>query len=309
MRPFLCGVELGGSKCVCLIGTGPDDIAARITVSTGNDPDSTLRRIEEILRNWKVVYGPFSAIGLASFGPLDLRTDSATFGHITSTVKPGWSGTDVVGRLARDLGVPIGFNTDVNSAALAESRWGLARGLSDFAYITVGTGVGVGLIVGGKPVFGCNHTELGHIRIARQPGDAWPGICPFHGDCVEGLASGPAIAARAGVSAEEIPDESPVWEVVAHALAQLLHTIVLATAPRCILVGGGVPQARPHILTRVRRLLVESLNGYLDLQELTGGLDHYVVAPGLGALVGPLGALAIAADAYAKARPAHTIAS
>jgi fructokinase len=303
MRPLLCGVELGGSKCVCLIGTGPDDIAAQVNVPTGSNPDWTLRRIEEILRSWTALYGPCSAIGLASFGPLDLRTDSATYGCITSTVKPGWSGIDVVGRLARALGVPIGFNTDVNGAALAESRWGLARGLSDFAYITVGTGVGVGLIVAGQPVFGCNHTELGHIRIARRRGDLWPGICPFHGDCVEGLASGPAIAARAGLSAQQVLDDSPVWELVAHALAQLLHTIVLATAPRCILVGGGVPQARPQILTRVRRLLVESLNGYLDLQELTGGMDRYVIAPGLGGLAGPLGALAIAADAYAKACP------
>jgi fructokinase len=219
-------------------------------------------------------------------------------------VKPGWSGTDVVGRFSRDPSVPIGFNTDVNSAALAESRWGLARGLSDFAYVTVGTGVGVGLVVGGKPVFGCNHTELGHVRIARRQGDMWPGICRFHGDCVEGLASGPAIAARTGISAEKVSDDSPVWELVAHALAQLLHTIVLATAPRCILIGGGVFHARPHMFERVRRLLVESLNGYLDLEELTGGIARYVVPPGLGALAGPLGALAIAADAYGGARAA-----
>jgi fructokinase len=305
MRPLLCGVELGGSKCVCLIGTGPDDIAAQVTVPTGSDPGATLKQIEEILRSWKGIYGSFSALGLASFGPLDLRADSPTFGHITSTVKPGWSGTDVVGRLSRDLSVPIGFNTDVNSAALAESRWGHARGLADFAYITVGTGVGVGLVVGGKPVFGCNHTELGHMRIVRRQGDMWPGICHFHGDCVEGLASGPAIAARTGISAEKVSDDSPVWELVAHALAQLLHTIVLATAPRCILIGGGVFQARPQMFERVRRLLVESLNGYLDLENLTGEIARYVVPPGLGALAGPLGALAIAADAYNGARMAR----
>jgi fructokinase len=307
-QPLLCGVELGGSKCVCLIGTGPADIVAEATVATGSDPGATLQKIDEIIRNWQRLYGRFSAIGLASFGPVDLRADSATFGQITSTVKPGWGGTDLVGRLARPLGVPTGFNTDVNGAALAEGRWGRACGLSDFAYITVGTGVGVGLIVAGKPVFGCNHTELGHIRIARRPGDTWPGICRFHGDCVEGLASGPAIAARAGLLAQEIPDDSPVWELAAYALAQLLHTLVLATAPRCILVGGGVMQARPQILTRMRRLLVESLNAYLDLQELVGPMDRYVVAPGLGALAGPLGALAIAADACAAARAAQATA-
>jgi fructokinase len=301
-RPLLCGVELGGTKCVCLLGTGPDDIVAQVTFPTTPDPSATLEPIAGVLRSWKETYGPFAAIGLASFGPLDLRPASHGFGHITSTVKPGWAGVDVVDRLGRVHGVPIGFNTDVNGAALAEGRWGSARALADFAYITVGTGVGVGLVVGGKPVFGCNHCELGHIRIARRPGDLWPGICKFHGDCVEGLASGPAIAARAGVSAERVPDDDPAWELAAHALTQLVHTIVLATAPRRILVGGGVVQARPQLLGHVRRLLTQSLNGYLDLEELTGGVDRYVVPPGLGALAGPLGALALAAQAYAASQ-------
>jgi fructokinase len=143
------------------------------------------------------------------------------------------------------------------------------------------------------------------VRIARRPGDRWPGICRFHGDCVEGLACGPAIAARAGLLAAQIPDDNPVWELAAYALAQLLHTIVLATAPRRILVGGGVVQARPQILGHVRRLLIESLNGYLDLEDLTGGVERYVVPPALGALAGPLGALALAADAYAASQPAR----
>jgi fructokinase len=304
-RPLLCGVELGGTKCVCLLGSHPDDIRARTALPTGTDPDETLREIAAVLRTWKVTYGPFGAIGLASFGPLDLRAGSRSFGHIVSTVKPGWGGVDIVGPLGRIHGVPVGFNTDVNGAALAEGRWGSARNLADFAYVTVGTGVGVGLIVGGQPVFGCNHCELGHVRIARRPGDLWPGICPFHGACVEGLASGPAIAARAGRSAEDIPDDSPVWELAAHALSQLFHTMVLATAPRRILVGGGVVQARPQILGHVRRLLIESLNGYLDLEELSGGIDRYVVPPGLGALAGPLGALALAADACAMSQAAR----
>jgi fructokinase len=304
-RPLLCGVELGGSKCVCLLGADPEDIRARIALPSSTDADETLRQIAEVLRGWKETYGPFGAIGLASFGPLDLRAGSRSFGHIVSTVKPGWDGVDVVGRLGRIHGVPVGFNTDVNGAALAEGRWGSARNLADFAYVTVGTGVGVGLVVGGQPVFGCNHCELGHVRIARWPGDLWPGICRFHGDCVEGLASGPAIAARAGSLAKDIPDDSPVWELAAHALAQLFHTMVLATAPRRILVGGGVVQARPQILGYVRRLLIESLNGYLDLEELSGGIDRYVVPPGLGALAGPLGALALAADAHAMSRAAR----
>jgi fructokinase len=302
--PLLCGVELGGTKCVCLIGTSPTDILAQRVIPTASDSGETLRQIAEVLHGWKHTYAPFRAIGLASFGPLDLRPHSSSFGHITSTVKPGWAGIDVVGRLGRVHGVPIGFNTDVNGAAIAECRWGHALDLADFAYITVGTGVGVGLVVGGKPVFGCNHTELGHLRVVRRPKDVWPGICRFHGDCVEGMASGPAIAARAGLAAEEIPDDSPVWGFAAHALAQLIHAIVLATAPQRILVGGGVAQARPQMLGLVRRLLVDSLNGYLDLEELTGGVDRYVVPPGLGALSGPLGALALAADAYAMAQAA-----
>ena len=203
---------------------------------------------------------------------------------------------DVARRLAKLFPVPVGFDTDVNGAALAEGRWGAAKHLADFAYVTVGTGVGVGLVVDGRPAYGFSHSELGHIRIARKAGDLWQGACTFHGDCVEGLASGVAIAARAGLPASQIPRDSPVWELVAHALAQLLHTIVLATAPRRILIGGGVAHGRPELLRLVRRQLVESLNGYLKLEELAGGIDGYAVAPGLGSLAGPLGALALAAD-------------
>lgn len=297
-RPLLAGIELGGTKCVCVLGTGPNDVRAQTRVPTG-ESDATLKEIAAVLDDWHATHGPLAAIGLASFGPLDLRPSSETYGYVASTVKSGWGGTDLVGRLGGTRGVPVGFNTDVNAAAIAESRWGRARGLSDFAYVTVGTGVGVGLIVNGRPVFGCNHTELGHVRISRLPGDAWPGACRFHGDCVEGLASGPAIAARAGIPAPEIPRDSPVWEPVAHALGQLLHTMLLATAPRRILIGGGVVEARPELLVRVRQRLLESLNRYVDLEELTGGIDQYIVAPRLGSLAGPLGALALAADAYA----------
>jgi fructokinase len=296
--PLLAGIELGGTKCVCILGTGPDDVRAQARVRTG-ECDATLEQLSAVLDGWQATHGPLGAIGLASFGPLDLRPGSETYGYIASTVKSGWGGTDLVGRLGGTRGIPVGFNTDVNAAAVAEGRWGRARGLSDFAYVTVGTGVGVGLIVNGRPVFGCNHTELGHVRISRLAGDSWPGACLFHGDCVEGLASGPAIAARAGIPAHEIPRASPVWEPVAHALSQLLHTMLLATAPQRILVGGGVVEARPELLVRVRQLLIESVNDYVDLEELTGGIDEYIVAPRLGSLAGPLGALALAADASA----------
>jgi fructokinase len=216
-------------------------------------------------------------------------------------VKAGWDGADIFSALGKHRGIPALLNTDVNGAALAEGRWGAARGLNDYAYITVGTGVGVGLVVSGATVFGCNHTEMGHIRIARLPGDTWPGICHYHGACVEGLASGPAIAARAGAPGQQLPADHPVWESVAHALGQLLHALLATTAPQRILVGGGVIEHRPELISRIQEAFVKSVNGYLDLEDLTGGTDRYVVSPGLGALAGPLGALALAADAHSAA--------
>jgi len=299
VRPLLAGVELGGTKCICILGTGPDDIRAQIAISTGSDPGTTLRRIENVLREWSAVHGGIEALGIASFGPIDLSRRSATYGFITSTPKPGWRSTDVCGPLAGAFGVPVGFDTDVNGAALAERCWGAARGLEDFAYVTVGTGVGVGLIVNGRPVHGFGHPELGHIRIARMRGDDWPGVCAFHGDCVEGLASGGAIAARAGRPADDLASDSPIWEPVTDALAQLVHTVMLATAPRRILIGGGVFTVRPELFAAVRRRLIESLQGYLNLSELIGSIEEYLVPPGLGALAGPLGALALAVEAVA----------
>jgi fructokinase len=296
VEPLLAGVELGGTKCVCILGTGPEDIRAQVRVQTRSS-EPTLTEIAGVFASWRTRYGLPEGLGIASFGPLDLRPASRTFGHVVSTVKPGWDGADVLGRLAQGCSIPVEINTDVNGAALAEGRWGAARGLEDFAYVTVGTGIGVGLIVAGQTVFGCNHTELGHVRIARAAGDTWPGNCPYHGDCIEGLASGPAIAARTGAAPSDMSPTHPAWDLVAHALGQLAHNLVLATAPRRILFGGGVVQARPELLVRVREHLVDSLNGYVRTDELTRGISEYIVPPGLGALAGPLGALALAADA------------
>lgn len=298
-QPLLAGVELGGTKCVCVVGTGPDDIREKAVIPTGSDPNATLARIDSLLRGWAAVHGAYAGVGIACFGPLDLAPTSSTYGHITATTKPGWSHSDVRGRLTAVCSAPVCFDTDVTGAALAEQRWGAARGLDDFAYVTVGTGVGVGLIVAGKPVVGCHHGELGHVRVVRERGDDWPGMCAFHGDCVEGLASGPAIAARAGMAAAEIGAHHAAWGLAAHALAQLLHIVVLATAPRRILMGGGVIDARPELLVESRRRLRASLNGYLDIEALAGDLDHYVAPPGLGTWAGPLGALALAANAAA----------
>ena len=292
---LLAGVELGGTKCICILGTGPDDVRAQVQIPT-EEPARTLGRLQWILTEWRARYGPIAALGVGSFGPLEVRRDSSAYGRILSTPKPGWSHADVAGPLGECLGVPVGFGTDVEGAGLAEGRWGGARGLADFAYVTVGTGVGVGLIVAGRPARGFGHAELGHIRVVRQPGDRWPGACPYHGDCLEGLISGPAIAARTGAPPETLADDHPVWKSVAFGLGQLLHTLVLGTAPRRVLIGGGVTAARPQLFRYIRTELAASLAGYRTGGELSD-LAHYVAPPALGASAGPLGALALAADA------------
>jgi fructokinase len=306
---LLAGVELGGTKCVCILGTGPDDVRAIERLPTG-EREETLRQIEAVLDRWRQQHGAPRGLGIASFGPVDLRADSPSYGFITSTSKPGWRDTDVARRLARRLGVPVGFDTDVNGAALAEGRWGAARGLEDFAYVTVGTGIGVGSIVRGRSIFGMNHTELGHIRVARKPGDTFGGMCPYHGDCIEGLASGPAIEKRVGKPATQLAPDDPAWDYVVHGLAQLLHTIVLTTAPRRIFLGGGVMSGQSQLFERIQQELRHSLNGYVQTPELGQDLARFIVPPGLGAMAGPLGALALAADAERRAGDLpHTVAA
>lgn len=287
------GVELGGTKCVAILARGPQDVLAREVIPTSL-PSETLGRIESALLDWKRTQG-FDALGIASFGPLDLDRQSPTYGHTVTTTKPGWSDVDIAPRLETATGVPAAFDTDVNGAAFAEMRWGAGRGFDDFAYVTVGTGVGVGLIVNGKPTRGFAHCELGHIRVARLPGDEWPGSCPYHGDCVEGLAAGSALSARFGEAARDLPPDHPVWDSVAWALAQLCHAIVCAAAPCRIAMGGGVMQGHPHLLPRINAMLIESLKAYVPLP----GDGDYVRAPELGADAGPLGAIALAMTAKA----------
>jgi fructokinase len=293
----LAGVEMGGTKCVCTLGSGPDDIREQLTIAT-TDPQTTLGSIAALLEGWSGHSGSFDAIGVATFGPVDLDRGSSTYGRIGSTPKRLWQQVDVAGFFAQRFRVPVGLTTDVIGAALGEGRWGNAQGLQDYAYVTVGTGVGVGLIAGGRPVIGCQHPELGHARIVRMSGDVWPGNCAFHGDCIEGLASGPAIQARSGQPAANLSADDPVWHTVAHALGQLAHLLVVSVAPRKILIGGGVIQSRPELFPLVRRRLLESLNGYHRSPELRFDIDRFVGPPGLGSLAGPLGALAVAHDTF-----------
>lgn len=293
---LLAGVELGGTKCVCLLASGPDDIREEVRIGT-TTPVETLDAIRTVLAGWRDS-GRFAALGVASFGPLELDPGKAGYGQIINTSKAGWSGADVLAPL-RGFGVPIGLDTDVNGAALAEGRWGGAGGLDSYAYVTIGTGIGVGSVVQGRTVRGLGHSEAGHLRIPRLAGATWSGVCPYHGDCVEGLASGPAIEAKAGTSGEGLEPSSPVWDEVVHALGALLHNLVLATAPQRILIGGGVVGGQAFLLPRLRAALTQSLNGYGAAPEIVAQMEDFVVAPALADRAGPLGAIALAADALA----------
>lgn len=291
--PLIAGIELGGTKIVCILARGPEDIQDRVQIPTTR-PEEALAAVEAVLDGW----GGFAALGIASFGPVSIDRHAADYGHITSTPKPHWAGTDVAGRLSARYNVPTSFHTDVVGAALAEARWGAAQGLSDIAYVTVGTGIGVGLISGGKPVDGLTHSEFGHIRPQRLAGDDWLGICPFHGSCLEGLAAGPAIGARAGIKGEDIGADDPVWEPIAHALGQLCHTLVLTGVPRRIVMGGGVMVGNDHLFPRVRAAMVQSLAGYIALPEIAE--PAFVVPPALGGNAGPLGAIVLGEQALAE---------
>ena len=288
--PLIAGVELGGTKCVCVLASGPDAVREEVRLPT-TTPGETLGAIRAVLERWKADEG-FAALGIASFGPLELDDRSPRYGQVVATPKPGWSGADLTA-LAHGLDVPTAIDTDVNGAAFAEGRWGAARGLRSFAYVTVGTGIGVGTVIEGRTVRGLGHSEAGHLRIGRLPGDDWPGVCPYHGDCVEGLASGPAVRARAGRPGDELSPDDPAWEMVVHALGAMLHNLVLTTAPERVLVGGGVAGGQAWIFPRLRRALVESLAGYATADRIEADIEAFVQPPALGGRAGPLGAIAL----------------
>ncbi len=274
-------IEAGGTKFICGVGTGPGDLTTVQIPST--TPEETVGGCIEMLSRHNL-----EAVGIASFGPLNLRT-----GHITSTPKAGWKDFDIAGTVGRALEVVVGFDTDVNGAALGEARWGAAQELSDFLYLTIGTGIGGGAISNGRVVHGILHPEMGHIRIPHDTArDPFRGCCPYHGDCLEGLASGPAIEARWGVAGRELPPGHPAWELEARYLALGLATWVCTLSPQRIVMGGGVMQ-QPHLFPLIRRELACILNGYIRAAEILEGLDSYVVPPVLGSRSGVLGALVL----------------
>jgi fructokinase len=291
--PLFGGVEGGGTKFVCVIGRGPDDVVAETRIAT-TTPEATLSEVVAFFRAASGRHGNVAAIGIGSFGPVDLHAGSPTWGYITTTPKAGWARTDVAGPLRRDLGVPVAFDTDVNAAALGEARWGAARGLDSFIYLTVGTGIGGGGLLDGRLLHGLVHPEMGHILVPHdQVADPFPGVCPFHGDCLEGLATGPAILARWGEPAERLPEDHPAWALEAHYLALGLVNLACTLSPQRIVLGGGVMN-QPHLFPLVRREFVALLNGYLRATEILDRIDSFIVPPGLGNRSGRLGALAMA---------------
>lgn len=289
MSELFGGVETGGTWCVCALGTGPDDVVAHERFATGT-PAETLERI---IAFFAAGVTP-AAIGIGSFGPVDVDPESPTWGHVTTTPKPGWAHTPVAPVIAGALGVPVSFDTDVSAAAIGEQRWGAARDVASVCYLTVGTGVGAGLIANGRPLHGLVHPEVGHLRIPHdRDRDPFEGVCPFHGDCWEGLACGPALAARWGTDGSELPDEHPAWQLEADYLALGILSIVMVASPHRVILGGGVMQ-RPSLLGLVQERLRDLVAGYLEPPMLGEQIDRYVVSPELADDAGVLGAIALA---------------
>lgn len=284
------GIELGGTKAIAVLAQG-DRIVDRVSIATG-EPVPTLARLRAIVDDW-AGQGPLAGLGIASFGPIRLDPAQSDFGTILPTPKPGWTGAPVAALLADGLDCPMAIDTDVNGAALAEYRWGAGQGCDSLCYLTIGTGLGGGLLIGGQPVHGAMHPEIGHVRLRRVAGDTFPGACPFHGDCIEGLVSGPALAARFGMDPASAPDDHPVWHHVAADIAQLCATILLTTSARRILFGGSVALSRAFILPWVRGQVVAELQGYLPFVTATS-IAQIIQPAGLGVDAGPFGAVALA---------------
>jgi fructokinase len=276
------GIEAGGTKFVCGVGTGPDDLVTTRIPTTS--PEATVAEAVAWFGEKSIGEksdGRLKAVGIGSFGPVDLNS-----GHITSTPKAAWRNYDLAGAIGKGLGVPVRFDTDVNAAVLGEARWGAARGISNCLYLTIGTGIGGGAIVGGQIVHGLTHPEMGHIRIPHDlVADSYPGGCPYHGDCLEGLASGPAIEARWGMPGCSLPSDHPAWALEARYLALGVANFICTLSPELILIGGGVMR-QTQLYEMVRREADRILSGYV-------GKLPPITPPGLGEFAGVLGELAL----------------
>ena len=287
--PLYAAIEAGGTKFVCAVGTGPDDLREIVRIPT-TTPAATMAAVVDHLRKCQEIHGHISALGIGTFGPAGVQPNAQDYGKITTTPKPGWADTDLLGTLQSALPVPAGFDTDVNAAALGEYRWGAGHGFSSVLYLTVGTGIGGGFCHEGKLLHGLLHPEMGHIRLPHDlTRDPFPGACPWHGDCLEGLASGAAMEARWQTLGQHLPEDHPAWDLEAHYLGVACANFHCTLSPQRIILGGGVMEA-PGLLEKVRHYMMESLANYLRHPALAETL----VSPGLGNRSGLCGALALA---------------
>jgi len=279
-------IEAGGTKMVCAIGTAEGHLIDQLTFPT-KDPAETIPQLVAFFQGKSI-----TALGIGSFGPVDLRTDSPTYGHILDTPKLAWQQFDFVGALQRELKVPVGFDTDVNAACLGEMTYGSAQGLNNVVYITIGTGIGAGIAINGQLLHGMLHPEAGHILMKPHPEDSYPGFCPYHKACFEGMASGPAIEDRWGEKAANLQDNAQVWALESYYIAQALVNYIMVLSPEKIILGGGVMKQK-QLFPLIRKQVAEMINGYLKTKELED-LDNYIVPNSLNENQGILGALELA---------------
>jgi fructokinase len=286
---LLGGIEAGGTKFICAVASEPAAAPVSTLRIDVTSPSETLGTAVRFFEKHVV-----EAIGIACFGPLDLSEGSPRYGSITATPKPGWGNTDVITPFSRSFDVPVGFDTDVNASALAEARYGAAQGTSQSVYVTVGTGIGGGMVMGGKAVHGLVHPEMGHIAVPRHPDDAYGGHCSFHRDCLEGMASGPAIEDRWGRPASTLPKDHQAWVFEAYYLARAISAMVYMTSPERIALGGSVMQYQPQLFPLIRENVRRMLNGYVQSEAILSRIDEFVAPPGLGDRAGIVGALELA---------------
>lgn len=293
MRKLFGAIEAGGTKFNCMVASDLSHITEEIRIPT-TTPTETIEKAISFFQPY-ATSGDLAAVGIASFGPVDLDTSSPTYGFITTTPKPGWGMTGIYGQVRQALGIPVAFDTDVNAAAFGEHFWVEAnQHLDPFVYITVGTGIGVGTLINGSLVHGLLHGEAGHLRIPHDLSrDPFKGMCPFHKDCLEGLASGPAMQKRWGTLAETLPDDHPAWQFEAEYLAYGIANLIYTLSPRRIVLGGGVMH-QPGLLQKVQLQVLHILNGYIHVPEILQQMNSYIVSPSLGNRSGMLGAIALA---------------
>lgn len=288
MTMKLGALEAGGTKMVCAVGNENGEIFERISIPT-ETPDITMPKIIEYFKDKEI-----EALGVGCFGPIDLNRSSETYGYITTTPKLAWANYNIVGALKDALHIPVGFDTDVNGSALGEATWGITKGLENSMYITIGTGIGAGVISNGKLLHGMLHPEAGHVLLRKHPDDKYEGKCPYHKTCLEGLAAGPAIEARWGKKGVELADKKEVWEMEAYYIAQALVDYIVILSPQRIVLGGGVMH-QEQMMPLVRQQVKEQLNAYIRTKELED-LESYIVLPSLDDNQGIMGALKLALD-------------